>query len=508
MSSPQTGASHTIVDGGIAARHAAVEQPPVRVAPATGDEHNTLRPGIIAVACWRVEDLRFEFDSSFVGPAIKTELALLAKLVQEHPPASKAAGQPGSPLSVFGHADPVGNDDYNKQLSGRRAAAIYALLVRDADLWEKLFSQPLGNDDWGSRSLQVMLGTVSPTAPGESNEQQAAQLQRDAAGRRNLFIQYMDALCGPELRLEKEDFLAQGDDAAGKGDFQGCSEFNPVMIFSQQEHQKFEQAKSKTERNQENAPNRRVMVLFFRKGARVDPAKWPCPRATEGPAACRKRFWSDGEKRRTTRLPDARRVFDQSKDTFACRFYQRISTGSPCETILPVFRIRLYDHRARPLPFAPCLITQAGREPRPDRASGSGQAGQAAPSGSTPEAGEEQGGFITLRDLKLPATVNVKWSRPRSGDGPGSPKPSASDEFEFELDVAVDIPEDNPEQAALTRLTNMGYVRGPTRTDDVREFQRDYKPRFPAIEVDGRLNPATQAAIREVHDACDLVQKP
>jgi len=31
---------------------------------------------------------------------------------------------PACPLSVFGHADPVGSDDYNKALSGRRAMAV------------------------------------------------------------------------------------------------------------------------------------------------------------------------------------------------------------------------------------------------------------------------------------------------------------------------------------------------------------------------------------------------
>jgi hypothetical protein len=75
------------------------------------------------------------------------------------------------------------------------------------------------------------------------------------------------------------------------------------------------------------------------------------------------------------------------------------------------------------------------------------------------------------------------------------------------MNVVVDIPEDKPEEASLTRLTNMGYVRGPSRTDDIREFQRDYKPRFPEIEIDGTLNAATQEAIQEVHDTCDPVAK-
>jgi hypothetical protein len=327
--------TQVITAGGIAAKHDAIVEPVALVGPATGSEHNTIRAAIIPVACWRVEDLRFEFDSSFVTPEIKTELAELAKLVKDHPPSSKSNGKPGCPLSVFGHADPVGNDDYNKQLSGRRATAIYAMLTRDTNLWEKLFSQPIGNDKWGSKSLETMLDTVSPASAGKRNQEQAIQAEHNAGKRKDLFGQYMENLCGPELKLKKEDFLGHGDDAGGKGDFQGCSEFNPVLIFSQEEQKKFEKDKDKVARDGANAPNRRVMVLIFRKGSRVNPSKWPCPRVNEGVAGCKKRFWSDGEQRRSKRLPDKPRKFEEVKDTFACRFYHRLVDKSPCEEILP-----------------------------------------------------------------------------------------------------------------------------------------------------------------------------
>jgi hypothetical protein len=209
------------------------------------------------------------------------------------------------------------------------------MLTRDTDLWEKLFSQPIGNDKWGSESLETMLDTVSPGSAGTSNHEQAIQAEHNAGKRKDLFGQYMEKLCGPELKLQKPDFLGHGDDAGGKADFQGCSEFNPVRIFSDAEQKKFDQAKDKSDRNAENAPNRRVMVLIFRKGSRVNPNKWPCPRANEGVAGCKKRFWSDGEKRRSSRLPSERRLFEKTKDTFACRFYQRLTDKSPCEKVLP-----------------------------------------------------------------------------------------------------------------------------------------------------------------------------
>src|SRR5205823_1548209 len=81
-----------------------------------------------------------------------------------------------------------------------------------------------------------------------------------------------------------------------------------------------------------------VMILLFRPGSKVDPAKWPCPRVKEGTAACRKRFWSDADKKR--QFQQNRREFKDTQDTFACRFYQRIADSSPCEraSALAAFR--------------------------------------------------------------------------------------------------------------------------------------------------------------------------
>src|SRR5450755_3812307 len=108
--------------GGTAQSHPEKDPIPLLVAPTTEVALNTIRAFLIPVGCWRVDDVRFAFDSSLVHPDVKTEMALLATLRANHPEA---------PLSLFGHADPSGEDDYNKTLSGRRATAIYALLTRD-----------------------------------------------------------------------------------------------------------------------------------------------------------------------------------------------------------------------------------------------------------------------------------------------------------------------------------------------------------------------------------------
>ncbi|MBL8237606.1 MAG: OmpA family protein [Bryobacterales bacterium] len=286
------------------------------LSPTTGPEKNTLRAGLFPIACWRLDDNCFPFGSSFVVPESQPEFTELAMLMKDHP---------GAPLSLFGHADPVGSEEFNKQLSGRRALAVYGLLLRDVKIWEKLYDNRLAPDDWHNYAIPRIRQTLNEPGSGEGT----------AASRAELYRRYMDWLSrfedGTPFRLEKSHFLAQGVDAGGKGDYQGCSEFNPVLIFSKQQSDLYAAATDKTARNAANAPNRRVSALLFRPGTRVTPEKWPCPRASEAVAGCRKRFWSDAQQRLTP--GPAKRQWQDTKDTFACRFYDRIAGDSPCESV-------------------------------------------------------------------------------------------------------------------------------------------------------------------------------
>ncbi len=329
MSADQQGVIQGISDGGVSGTHPDDSPYHMIVSPSTDDQFNLVRLRLIPIACWRVDDIRFQFDSSVVLPDIAEEMRALAVLLKDHP---------GCPLSVFGHADPVGTDDYNKTLSGRRAIAIYAMLIRDATLWDPLFQVSLGGDKWGDGALQLMFDKVSEDGqwtPGNGSPAVPAGnlpsgLSQNQGQRQQLFLDYMEKVCGPDVKLKKTDFLGQGADAHGKADYQGCSEFNPLLIFSAKKQAEFDQATDKTTRNSANAPNRRVLVLMFRKGSRVDPTKWPCPRATEGKAGCVARMFSDGDQRRGTHLPDKDRKYEDTHDTFACRFFDRLTSRSPC----------------------------------------------------------------------------------------------------------------------------------------------------------------------------------
>src|SRR5262249_60661740 len=92
--SPAGGGVRGATEGGVAGDHRDLPLLDALVAPATGDELNTLRPSIIPLACWKIEDLRFEFGSSLIVPEAKRDLPLLAELLDAHTKPVRGAGRP------------------------------------------------------------------------------------------------------------------------------------------------------------------------------------------------------------------------------------------------------------------------------------------------------------------------------------------------------------------------------------------------------------------------------
>src|SRR5690242_14363979 len=145
-------------EGGIMASHPNQFTLPLLVAPThpdKADASNTVRHSISVVACVKIPDSNFAFDSSFVlaKPDAESAFAKLMGVISRHE---------NCPISLFGHADPEGKPGYNKWLSERRAEAVYAVLIRDVDTWERLYSssQARGEavgDVWGDRSVQIAL---------------------------------------------------------------------------------------------------------------------------------------------------------------------------------------------------------------------------------------------------------------------------------------------------------------------------------------------------------------
>jgi hypothetical protein len=491
---------------GIFSSHPEAPKLSLLAAPATAGGFNTIRPSLAVVACALLPSRHFEFDSSFVHRDVAKGLRRLAALMKAHS---------GSPLSIFGHADPVGKEVYNKHLSGRRALAIYGLLVHDTQIWEDLYSNPFGHDVWGNRAIQSILSAIGPD-PGrvdgimDEGATEAVKKFQSNHGLKNdgiagpktrekLFSAYMDLLYGKRFKkLDKTtDFLARNADKGGRGDAQGCGEFNPIVMFSNAENARFERDTDKTNRNNANEPNRRVLVFLFQPGAKVTPTQWPCPAAKDGVAGCKKRFFSDAAKRRACQ--ENHRKYEETHDTFACRFYDRMAFNSPCEReqVAPVLRIRLFDRDRQPLGGAPFRVIT--------------------PTKAIPGFSEPNGDAV-VRNVPVPSTCTVKWSRPAEATGGTPIDPSLdSAQFEFELSVFVDLADEEEDhtdsqgaetetdtgmsnESARRRLSNLGY-RAESLTDNIKAFQRDCGNSNPT----GDLKDVAER-LREQHD--DLVAPP
>jgi outer membrane protein OmpA-like peptidoglycan-associated protein len=473
--------------GGIGGEHPKRLSLPLLVAPTSTNRSNTVRQNLLPIACWRLEDLRFDFDSSFVKADAAEELTHLAAL--------RSTTNQGL-LSIFGHADPAGKDEYNKALSGRRALAMYALLTRDVAKWENLFGHSFGGDQWGTRAIQQMLlavgckpgsidGKNGPRTKGAVREfQKDHGLATDGdAGpktRAALFAAYMDAICRDESNapfvVKPDQFLARGKDPDGRGDYQGCGEFNPIFVFSKDDEEKLSQPKNKPERDARNVTNRRVLIFLFPPGTKVDPARWPCPAASEGPAKCQEQFYADGKDRRS---PQAKpRHYAVSHDTLACRFYDRMARRSPCEIARNGLMIRLLDSEATYIPSAVYRLT-VGSDVREGVA--------------TPD------GWLVEQNVLTPSVCTVEFGYPSSDQLSSEERAkmwAQPGPFAYRIEVAL-LPDEagNEKDKTKKRLANLGYPHERSLEENTLSFQLDYGV-FPA---DGTLNDPTKAALDEVY---------
>jgi outer membrane protein OmpA-like peptidoglycan-associated protein len=505
-----------VTGGMVLGTHPERPQLPVAVAPTDGDGKglNTIRAPLVTIACWKLPDHFFAFDSSVIAPDAKNGFAQFIQLRRQLADAKTGAAPP---LSIFGHADPVGDDAYNTVLSSRRAAAVYGLLVRDLDLWDFLFTnrQICLGDDWGQRSLQVMLGAV-PDAAGapyydgpadgvmsvgwsdavhrfqeDHQPDSITGTALDAKHRKPIFAAYMDVVCvdpdgAPYTLAKTEDFLARGKGQNARGDVQGCGEFNPALIFA-----KGETFASKEERNQANRPNRRVVVYLFRPGTEIDPSDtkkgWPCPAfkqdAGSAMAACTARFWKDGADRRT-RQEDERREFRHKEDTFACRFYHGFAARSVCEGILQLWQIRLAtrgaDHKLQPLANVKCVATLGAEA-----------------DAALIRTASDDDGRVHLPVLDDKTTMTLRIDNLGVAGAPADPAASGDPEAEsgesqflplvLDAGALVDLPAfANDDLAVKQRLHNLGFGPGQLAswTDDdlrraVRAFRKMHHPPLP-----------------------------
>jgi len=510
-------------DGIIATHPTQIEFPRRVTTSQPGDgTRNTIKEFLIVLGCMVVPDGHFEFDSSFVRPEAKAGFRRLAELFDDLTDETRESDQT-PPLSIFGHADPVGNDAYNSILSGRRARAIHAMLTRDAGAWEELFSRrhPMGGDIWGDSALQTMAETVAaPVDGGPAGEPETLfrSARANQGQRRTLILAYMDLVCvraskptGREVpfRLTSANFLARGADANGKGDLQGCGEFNPSLLLSRVKLQAFQRANDKPGRDAANERNRRVLAFLFKPGSRIDPTKWPCPHVKDpnAVAVCTRRFWSDAERRRA---PDQEvdREFKKTRDTFACRFYHGIAQDSPCEGVHRQWVVRVLRDIPRksqkdvPLANIPFGATMASAPDAPRiRSHTDAQGGL-----RLPVLDEITTIQVEFDVTNAPGTVPGARSGTDGGSGGAEKRKILRAVFKAgDLKTLETEDEAGRQEAIKQRLYNLGYGLNRLEAWDEATFTRARRAfkkhqNIARSESDSDFDDAARARLKEVHE--------
>jgi outer membrane protein OmpA-like peptidoglycan-associated protein len=104
-------------------------------------------------------DITFDFDRAYVRREFMPRLSTLARTLRQHP---------GMSVEIVGHADALGSDGYNQELSERRARAVGATLMEYGVDYPRLTARGMGewqpiasnSDEWGraqNRRVEIRL---------------------------------------------------------------------------------------------------------------------------------------------------------------------------------------------------------------------------------------------------------------------------------------------------------------------------------------------------------------
>jgi len=265
--------------------------------------------------CNEIEGAHFAFGRSFVRSSAIAPLASIAEAI---------TGDDDRKGMIWGHTDLSGPEALNKELSARRAKALYALLTQDADAWEELFSGtadgPNWQEKWDLEEAQHMLNALGVTddAGAAINEkgirdastkqaihrfqaknypdcpaEQADLPQSDflgKPGRKELFLAYAK-------RIARKPVPADRLGKIGSAKFMGCGEFNPVSLTVKDE------------------ASRRAVVFVYDPAA--EPQGLPCQLRSMGPC-------------NSNCGPLAKEPDPDGKPPYRCKIYQQVAKRCPC----------------------------------------------------------------------------------------------------------------------------------------------------------------------------------
>ena len=266
--------------------------------------------------CREIPGTHFEFGRSFVRSVALEQLARIAE---------ELTSDDGTKGMIFGHTDLAGPEALNKELSERRAKALWALLTQDADAWEELFSGtadgPNWKEKWDLEEAQHMLNALGVTddAGNRINEngvrddstkqaihrfqagnypdcpaEQAPLATSDTLGkdgRKELFLAYAK-------RISRDPVDKGRLGKIGSAAFMGCGEFNPLSLTVKDEE------------------SRRAVIFVYDPAA--EPQSLPCALRTLGPC-----------KANCGPLP--KEPDPDGKPPYRCAIYKQVAKKCPCQ---------------------------------------------------------------------------------------------------------------------------------------------------------------------------------
>ena len=108
-------------------------------------------------------DITFDFNRAEVRYQFMPRIRDLARALQRHPSIR---------VDIIGHADAIGSDAYNQELSERRARSVGAALINDGVEWQRIEAtgrgewEPIATNatDWGraqNRRVEIRVRSMS-----------------------------------------------------------------------------------------------------------------------------------------------------------------------------------------------------------------------------------------------------------------------------------------------------------------------------------------------------------
>jgi hypothetical protein len=373
-----------------------------------------------------------------------------------------------------------GSEALNKELSERRAKALYALFTHDADAWEELFSGTADGPNWkekwdleeaqhmlnaigctddsgttlkedgirGPRTLQAIhkfqAGNYPDCPPEQAPLARSDYLGKE--GRKELFLAYAKRIS--RKPVDKERISNIGD-----AKFMGCGEFNPL---------------SEHVRDQES---RRAVVFVFDPAA--EPQGLPCQLRALGPCQ-----GNCAPQRGTAAKKDAEDD-DPNKPPYRCKVYQEIAKCCPSKSgqELSQIQVRLHDDNSSPITTSVPYRVGAGLDANQIRTSTDGWV------------------TISLPKDQCVGRVLLEWGEP---DETGA--------FPYRHTIEVDCSASNDKRTQQrARLRNIGYPDTDSFENSVERFQADYGLSERGLGENGAMLPATQARLCQIYDdnRCD-----